>query len=340
MFGADELRRFVRYGPDGAEIEQLLPSRDVSAVRLAESVVQELAARSLIEPDLWGRLTEERPRRAAEIAAMARTWREGEGPGGPATAPTTAAPDEPAYLIATALGLEFQAVARHLQPGRKIQRTATGTSLEIGTLTRTNLPVRVALVETGPGNEDAGLVVSDALGHLPKLKGIVFVGVAGGVKDVKLGDVVASDRVYAYEYGKEARSFEPRPHLGNAAYRLVQRARQVSRGDEWLGRDGVDSTTTDRPRAFIGPIAAGNKVVANQSATVARLIRQHYGDTLALEMEGYGTLRAAWLRNIDAIIIRGISDLLGDKSRADKDGWQARAAAHAAAYAVEMLADV
>lgn len=337
LFGADELRRFVRHGPFGAEVERELPSRDVSAVRLAESVVQELEKRSLIEPELWGRLKGERPRRAAEIETMAKIWRKSPEFGTPGATPAS---DDPEYLIATALGLEYQAVARLLRPNRTFQRTSTGTALEIGTLARTNSPVRVALVETGHGNDDAGLVVSDVLGYLPKLKGIVFVGIAGGVKDVKLGDVVASDRVYAYEYGKDAKSFMPRPHLGNAAYRLLQRARVVSRGSEWLNRSGIDAEGRERLQAFVGPIAAGSKVVASQHSTVARLIQEHYSDTLALEMEGYGTLRAAWLRGTDAIVIRGISDLLGNKAKTDKAGWQLKAAAHAAAFAAEMLADM
>lgn len=338
MFSPDELRRFLRYGPAGAEMEIEIPGRDVSAARLAEDAVRVLESRGLIGPELWQRLAGERPRRAAEIDDLARAWNAAASAS--ASTPTAGAPasNEPQYLVATALTLEFQAFARRLATERTTRETAAGTILELGILIGAKNPRRVALVETGHGNEDASLVVSDALGHLPSVKGVVFVGIAGGVKDVALGDVVASDRVYAYEYGKDlGSSFMPRPHLGNSAYKFVQRARAVSRKTEWLARAGIDANLPGAPRIHIGPIAAGSKVVAGQRSAAAQVVQQHYGDALAIEMEGYGALRAAWLRNTEAIVIRGISDLLDKKSASDKAGWQDRAAAHAAAFAAELL---
>jgi nucleoside phosphorylase len=36
-------------------------------------------------------------------------------------------------------------------------------------------------------------------------------------------------------------------------------------------------------------------------------------------------------------VIRGISDLLDEKEESDRNGWQRRAAEHAARFAVQML---
>jgi hypothetical protein len=62
-------------------------------------------------------------------------------------------------------------------------------------------------------------------------------------------------------------------------------------------------------------------------------------DALALEMEGYGFLKAAHAHSgLEALVVRGISDLLEGKADADKGGSQERASRHAAAFAFQVLA--
>ena len=94
------------------------------------------------------------------------------------------------------------------------------------------------------------------------------------------------------------------------------------------------------PDVFIGPIAAGSKVVAATESATYQLIRNNYGDTLAVEMEGYGFLEALTPYKADAAVIRGISDLVAGKDKADSAGWQPRAARNAAAFALEVLANL
>jgi hypothetical protein len=68
-------------------------------------------------------------------------------------------------------------------------------------------------------------------------------------------------------------------------------------------------------------------------------VKKHYSDTLAVDMEDYGFLEAAHANpSIDALVIRGISDLINNKGITDKLGWQEKAARNASAFAFEVLA--
>jgi nucleoside phosphorylase len=167
----------------------------------------------------------------------------------------------------------------------------------------------------------------------------LFVGVAGGVKDVNLGDVVVGSKVYGYESGKDTgTAFRPRPDLNRSAHSLEQCARAMSKRNEWRRRLNPDLTRKETPELKVGPIAAGEKVVASQRAETAKFLKNQYGDAIAVEMEGRGFLEAAHVDTVLATVIRGISDRLSGKAAVDRTGSQARAADAASAVAFELLA--
>src|SRR5439155_775740 len=132
----------------------------------------------------------------------------------------------------------------------------------------------VLLAETGQGNNAAAAETERAIAHFrPSLA--FFVGVSGGIKDVGLGDVVAADTVFNYESGKATENFEARPAAEHCTYRLVQTAKEISRMGRWTDRIGGEGPS-ELPRALVGHIAAGEKVVASKESDAYQLIQSQY----------------------------------------------------------------
>jgi nucleoside phosphorylase len=234
-------------------------------------------------------------------------------------------------VILTALDGETRAVLRHLS-GLSTE-TVSGTGFFRGQFDSWD----VAVAEVGAGNVGAAAITVRACEHY-KPRVALFVGVAGGVKDVAIGDVVVATKVYGYESGKDkAAGLQVRPFLLTSAHALEQRARIMRQTEDWQVRInpqiGHGSSSL-----FVGPIAAGEKVVVSKRASTAKLLREHYGDALAVEMEGRGFLEGVHINHpVQGCVIRGISDLLSGKANADRSGSQQRAADTAAAVAFQML---
>jgi nucleoside phosphorylase len=210
-------------------------------------------------------------------------------------------------LIVTALPLEYVAAQSYLDDIHDVIHEQ-GTVYGVGTFVADSGPWRVVLVEAGMGNLSAGIETERAIAHFQPAVAL-FVGIAGGLKDVGLGDVVAASSVYAYESGKIADRFQPRGDVGVSSYRLVQRAKAEARRNRWLSL--IKEPAGSPPKAVVGKLAAGEKVVANAKSDTRKMLQDLYSDALAVEMEGRGFLAATYAHpNVQSIVVRGISDLL------------------------------
>ena len=236
-------------------------------------------------------------------------------------------------VIITSILVEYSAVRIHLTD-LKEEIHPKGKIYERGKFSAYDQEWEVGIVEVGAGNSSAALEAERAIAYFnPDV--ILFVGVAGGIKDVKLGDVVAATKVYGYESGKQEEIFRPRPDVGLSTYDMIQRAIVESRKEDWWKR----CQSSAKPNVLVAPIASGDKIVANKESDLLKFLRNNYGDAVAVEMEGKGILKAAHAnQQVSALIIRGISNLIDGKDEADQQGYQEIAASHASAFAFEILA--
>jgi nucleoside phosphorylase len=235
-------------------------------------------------------------------------------------------------VILTALPLEHRAVLTHLT-GVRSERHPKGNIYDRGSLTIDHHQWDIGVVQVGMGNTPAAIQTERAIDHFnPGM--LFFVGVAGGLKDVHLGDVVVASKVYAYESGKAGDDFHTRPEVGRSSFRMTEIANSLARDEQRRKLHAL-------PRVIVAPIAAGASVVTSTDSTVIQLLRQSYNDAVAVEMEGHGFYEAIHANSdLPALVIRGISDLIDNKGEADAAHSQELAVRNACAIAFEILADL
>jgi nucleoside phosphorylase len=131
-------------------------------------------------------------------------------------------------VVLTAIEPEYVAARAHLRSPTQ-QVWSKGTLFDVGTFQGGDREWQIALAQTGPSGEAAGTHVERAIAQFgPSIA--IFVGTAGGLRDVALGDVVAATDVYGYDSGNDTASGPlPRVKTRASAYGLVQLAQMVSR---------------------------------------------------------------------------------------------------------------
>lgn len=235
-------------------------------------------------------------------------------------------------FILTPIPVEHQAILAHLVSPAEIE--VEGNYYVQGTV-KDKPDLRVVLQLTGPGNTTVALATDKAIRHFQPMV-VILAGIAGGVKDVEIGDIAVGTKFYGYESGKETNEgFMIRPAAGSYSPDLVALAQVVARKGHWKRRVKGDTT---RSKVIFGPIASGDKVIAAGDGATARLLKQAYNDTTALEMESNGFGQAMQHHpGIRFMNIRGVSDLLEGKAQTDQDGSREQAAEHMAGFVFELL---
>ncbi|MEM1319215.1 MAG: 5'-methylthioadenosine/S-adenosylhomocysteine nucleosidase [Bacteroidota bacterium] len=227
--------------------------------------------------------------------------------------------------------VEFGAVRKIIAHPKAVTLGARHLGLEVGQIRGDAFVWNVAVIEPDLSRASFGLKTNNVL-HLLKPRYIFLLGVAGGIKDVAVGDMVVETKAYNYEQGKETPAgFAARPDsIKNESIRLLSLARRIARKNE-----------QERPergyKTYFGAIASGQKVIASTQSESYKNIKQSFNDTLAVEMEAYSFAAVANEFNTAYLNVRCISDLIDEKAKSDAAGSQKMAAERVATFLKQLI---
>lgn len=242
-------------------------------------------------------------------------------------------------LLITALPEERRAVLAHLGDHQTVYAD-DGLTYYVGMVGACDgvAPIRVAVTMLNQtGNVEAASHAHSSIRAIQP-ECILMVGIAGGIHQrALLGDVIVADHIWYYEPAKQKpgntqrrpAAYPSDPHLLNLAknfedvnwHHLIRVERPV---------DGI----SDVPNVHFGPIAVGEKVVAD--STFLSKLEHLLPKLLAVETESFGiAVAAARAPNRPRFLtIRGVSDY-ADVTK--DDAWHDYAADAAATFAFGLI---
>jgi nucleoside phosphorylase len=246
------------------------------------------------------------------------------------------------FAIIAALPVEREALVRRLEAVEKVQPDGEPLTFYVGTVSvpGEGKPYTVVVTQLlDMGNADAGITTTRVIQRW-RPRNVLMVGIAGGVKGkASLGDVAVAQYAYYYEPAKlAAEGIEHRGRQFNSDLLLYGRAHHYDAA-EWKGeihavRPDTAGGEQKLPEVRFGPIACGDKVVANLEELAE--IQRQCPKMIAVAMEGAGVAKAVLSEGspVRYLEIRGISDYAGPDKH---DGWHEYAANAAAAFSIGFL---
>lgn len=243
----------------------------------------------------------------------------------------------PTVIILTAIKEEYMAVRDHLN--EIVDADKNDTAYEAGLFQYNGKEIaKVVIRECGAKNTNAAQETERAIQYF-KPDMILFVGIAGSrkPKDFKVGDVIFPEKVYSYEGGKsEKEAFLSRPDNALMSYSLLEKAKKERKKDDW--KILIKGDWKEEVKADIGIIASGEQVIEHYDSEIGKILHDHFNDTSAVEMEGFGFGKAANRQgretsNILIGVVRGISDVIEQSSKKGKNKNEDRRPANAKDFA-------
>ncbi len=170
--------------------------------------------------------------------------------------------------------------------------------------------VRVAAVQTFTRGTESAAVAYQGLVAEYRPRIVLLVGIAGGIaENVRIGDVVVSDEIIAYDARREARDGAHRRGQSQAVASLLGH-----RLNDFFA-SGAPAQFGPAFRIHRGPIGSGNAVVTDYRSEIRQWLAAFNEKVLAVETEAAGVAQGfhetagalGWLT------VRGISDTADKK---------------------------
>ena len=153
---------------------------------------------------------------------------------------------------------------------------------------------------------------------------IILVGICGGLinPDLKLGDIIVTNKVIYYEPSKVSKGVNfPRYEKyfiddNENITPIFSYAKEISDGG-WDAKSKIrmdypgDNEKRYRPKVHHGVIMSGEKVIADTE--YAAELRNMHEDSISIEMEAAGIAFACQNTNVDFLVIKGVSDFADDR---------------------------
>lgn len=235
-------------------------------------------------------------------------------------------------LIITALPKEFDAVRSQYRNWKPVTHPATTAAL-YETMSPGGLRV-VAAIGTTMGQLAASAMATQLL-HALDPGAVLLVGIAGGMdRNIKLGDVVASEQIVSYEIGKMTDDgFGPRWSVFRTDARMLSRLNSWS-PQTWPQYVRTVSPSRTASRLHVGVYLSGDKVIAD--STSAGVLKSVWSRAAAVDMEASAVASAIYHapRHPPFLVLKGICDY-ADASK--NDDWQEYASEAAATCAFSFV---
>ena len=231
-------------------------------------------------------------------------------------------------LIQTVNDNEFRAAMLQLKEGSTVSMYAIDDALcdsqsyyFVGKWGDGEIPV--AIIQTNMGTSGvygSWYETKKALKNLPQLKYIFAVGICGGVKErVEMGEVIVSKVICGYTELKITQT-----KWINRAFKSVATEKPFYRY--------LSQTANKPPNTKLGEVLSGPWLI--KSTGIQEELLKLCPDAIAFEMEGIGIVQACDGKDIEYLVVKGVSDF-GDESKNDK--WQPQAATNAAKTLCEVM---